>query len=768
MVNGTVALELAIAPFCGARSPGHCGISPRSDVSITMPLRYLTRFLLVLQVGSLLSPGLVAQSAPQRGELDVFRDSLAVITDTASLQQLETALMRDATTRRGDPMLHLRLGFLSLRLGDLGALRYYNDAASEFQSAVELEPRWPYGWFALGLAEYELGAVQGPGAGRTTLLGRTASGRAATAYMRAALADPAFAARLEVLAAQAVRRRDADRATVVLDALRQALATQPPGVRAPAILLALGRVEREVGDLPAALNAFETYRRVGNNRALGLLEVARTRFLLGDLAGTEAYYEGAAIDDLVALAAYRADLEVIAPDSVLGLFDRLRGTPRSALLAAFWGARDRLNFRPEGSRLREHYRRLAGARQQFSAGGWSLPSDPTFLSTEAVLDDRGRLYVRHGEPDTRVSFNAVGVEPNESWHYRRAGGDLVFHFVARQDPDRFRLVESLFDVVDMRLAMARPSERPGATRAEQSLASEQLFRSREALASVYADLGTPGRARGGQAEARERALVQTSLEVGLASDSHEPRYPRDLAARLHAVATTRAASGPAAHLLIAVPGFGLEVEEFEGLYVYPMRLLFVGLDASGAVQVAIDTVVRPATATPVRPDRFLQVHFVVPLPEAATLTYRMGLFAGPNGGSVSPIDTIRTLPADATVPRIGDLILGAPSSRLMQDGVTFGPMQSISRSERLELYTEITGLAGDGRYRASFELRDPDTGAMVFDQQFTGRLAGGRGAITRRVSMRGAPPGRYVAVLVVTDQGDRSTQIRQRLQVTIP
>lgn len=733
-----------------------------------MPLRHLSRLALLLCAGSLVGPGLAAQAAPQRAELDDFRDSLAVITDTVSLQQLEIALMRDAKATRGDAILHLRLGFLSLRLGDLGALRYYDDAASEFQWAVEIEPRWPYGWFALGLAEQELGEVQGPAADRITLLGRNASGRAATAYMRAALADPAFASRLEVLAAQAVRRRDADRAKVVLDALRQALAAQAPGVRAPAILLALGRVEREVGDLPAALNAFETYRRIGDNRALGLLEVARTRFLLGDLTGAEAYYEGAAIDDLVSLAAYRADLEVIAPDSVLMLFDRLRGKPRAEMLATFWGVRDRLDFRREGSRLREHYRRLAMARQQFSAGGWSLPSDPAFLSTEAVLDDRGRLYVRHGEPDTRVSFNAVGVEPNESWHYRRAGGDLVFHFVARQDPERFRLVESLFDVVDMRPAMAQTPGNEEAVRARQSGASEQLFRSRETLASVYADLGTPGQSSGGQAEARERALVQTSLEVGLATDSHEPRYPRELAARLHAVATSRSASGPAAHLLIAVPGFGLEVEEFEGLFVYPMRLVFVGLDAAGVAQVEVDTILRPATPTPVRPDRLLQVHFIVPLPEASTLTYRMGLFVGENGGSVSPIDTIRTLPARPPVPRLGDLILGAPSSRLSQDGITFGPMQSISRSERLELFAEVTGLAGDGRYRASFELRDPETGAMVFDQQFSGRLEEGRGAITRRLSLRGAPPGRYLAALVVTDQGGRSTQVRQRLQVTIP
>lgn len=732
-----------------------------------MPLRHLPRLLLLLAL-AIPEPTVAAQGTPQRAELDAFRDSLGVATDTVALQQLESGLMRLATSRRNDPMLHLRLGFLLLRMGDLGVVRAYNAAAAEFQWAVELEPAWPYGWFALGLAEYEMGEAEGPATAGASLLGRTAGARAATAFQRAALADPAFAARLEILAAQAVRRRDTPRAAVVLDALRQAIGAQPPGARAPAILLALGRVEREVGDLPAALNAFETYRRLGDNRAVGLLEVARTRFLLGQLQGQEAYYEGAAIDDLVALAAYRADLDVIAPDSVLRLFDRLRGTARSAMLAAFWGSRDRLDFRREGSRLREHYQRLATARRQFSAGGWSLPSDPAFLSSEAVLDDRGRLYVRHGEPDTRVSFNAVGVEPNESWHYRRAGGDLVFHFVARQDPDRFRLVQSLFDVVDMRVAMAAPGETEEAARRRRDGASEQLFRSREQMATVYADLGGGRRSGMDQIEARERALVQTSLEVGLASDSYEPRYPRDLAARLHAVATSRAAGGPAAHLQVAVPGFGLEVEEFGGVYVYPMRLLFVALDAAGQVAVEVDTVLRPATTVPVRADRFLQVHFVVPVPEATTLTYRMGLFAGTNGGSVSPIDTIRTIPARDDVPHLGDLILGAPSSQLTQDGITFGPLQSVSRSERLELFAEATGLAGDGRYRARFELHDPETGQEVFSETFSGRLGGGRGVVARSLSLRGAPPGRFLAILVVTDQGGRQVESRQRLQVTLP
>lgn len=712
------------------------------------------------------SSPLVAQSAPERAALDAFRDSLVVIMDPVPLQHLEGELMRAAKERPNDPLLHLRQGFLSLRLGDLGLLRHYDDAASEFQWAVELQPTWPYGWFALGLAEYELGRVQGPGSRRATMLGRDASTRAASAWMRAALADPGFASRLEVLAAQAVRRRDGERAAVVLLALREAVATQPAGRRSPALLLATGRVEREVGDLPAALNAFETYRRLGDNRALGLLEVARTRFLLGQLEGTESYYDGAAMDDLVALAGYRADLEVVAPDSVMAQFDRLRGQARADLLATFWGSRDRLEFRPAGSRLREHYRRLAHARRNYSAGGWSLPSDPAFLRNEAVLDDRGRLYVRHGEPDARVTLNSMGVEPNESWSYRRESGDLVFHFVARQDPDRYRLVESLLDVVDMRGTVAAASSGNGEARDSRPGASDQLLRSREGFATVYAEFGAGRTEAIGRVAERERALVQSSLEAGLSTDSYEPRFARDLAARLNAVATTLEDGSAVAHLQVAVPGFGLESWQVDGRIHYPMRLRLVAVDPQGAVRVEVDTVLVQDFERPIRPDRYLEEVLTVPVPSNTTLTYRMALFVGQQSGTASPLDTMVTLPAAAPDLRLGDLVLGG--SGAMAGPVALLPMQSISRSLRLVVRADLVGVAGEGRWRATFILRDPETGRVVFDDGFDGRVAGGRGVVEESISIRRVPPGRYLAELEVTDQAGGVARQQQRLVVTAP
>jgi hypothetical protein len=41
------------------------------------------------------------------------------------------------------------------------------------------------------------------------------------------------------------------------------------------------------------------------------------------------------------------------------------------------------------------------------------------------------IYIRHGEPSSRATYAAPGLD-NESWRWP-AGGDLIFHFMARED-----------------------------------------------------------------------------------------------------------------------------------------------------------------------------------------------------------------------------------------------------------------------------------------------------------------------------------------------
>src|SRR6185295_14754776 len=65
-------------------------------------------------------PHLSAQSPEERAELERFRDSLAAGADTSGLLVLERRLIDQAKADRNNTLNHLKLGFLSLRVGDLG------------------------------------------------------------------------------------------------------------------------------------------------------------------------------------------------------------------------------------------------------------------------------------------------------------------------------------------------------------------------------------------------------------------------------------------------------------------------------------------------------------------------------------------------------------------------------------------------------------------------------------------------------------------------
>src|SRR5215210_4587705 len=262
-------------------------------------------------------PGAIrAQAPPDRVQLERFRDSLASTSDSSGLLVVEKRLIDSAKANRKDGILHLKLGFLSLRLGEMGGHSHYDDAASEFQWAIDLQAAWPYAWYGMGLAEYGVGDSQiSFVTGLKTMLGKDALTRSAVAFAKSAEVDPSFARGLVDLANTALRQRVNIKLGVALDALRRAGKTMAGSD--PEVLLARGRVEREVGDGDSALAAFNGYLQYGPNRSLGQLELARTQFLMGRFDGLTPYFEAAASDEPGTVAAYRADLATIVTDSVL-------------------------------------------------------------------------------------------------------------------------------------------------------------------------------------------------------------------------------------------------------------------------------------------------------------------------------------------------------------------------------------------------------------------------------------------------------------------
>jgi GWxTD domain-containing protein len=717
-----------------------------------------------------------AQAPAERAELERFRDSLATSVDSVGLLALERRLIDLAKADRTNTVGHLKLGFLSLRLGDLGGQAHYDDAASEFQWAIDLQPTWPYPWYGMGLAEYGVGDSQVSFVtGLKTMLGKDALTRSAMALAKSAEVDPGFVRGLVELANTALRQRVNIKLGVALDALRQSAATA--AAQDPEVLLARGRVEREVGDGDSALAAFRGYLGRGANQSLGQLELARTLFLLGRFDGVQLYYEGAASDDTTTVAAYRTDLATIASDSVLREFDHATGDQRAAYLRQFWTERDLVELRGEGERLREHYRRLFYARRNFQLTSLNRHYDivERYRSGSRDFDDRGVIYLRHGEPSSRATYAAPGLEPNESWRYTRPDGDLLFHFVAREDVQDFKLVESLFDVLGFSQQIALRGDRAGA-----DPVAEQLMVSRQELSPIYQRLQSAGRIGSGQYQAEERRMGQSSIALGTRTDSYELRFAKDLNTRSEVLAVGRDSSGTLVQIAYAIAGRGLEPVTVTRGFLYSVRVRFSAIDHTGRVVAAVDTTRHFVAPEPVPDGEHLVGRIAVPVPPGR-FEYRLAIQQGEEAGVVLPRDSVRVGGATSLALGLSDLVLGSRSSNLTwrrseEDTVRFNPLQTFKRAEEMQLYYEVDGLQPGTRYEVRLAVRKQGGGGGLFKKIFGG---GGTALSLKFEAHATAPiesahrglqldrlkPGLYVLELTVTDADGRRDERLQPFQV---
>jgi GWxTD domain-containing protein len=688
-------------------------------------LRWGRRAILLTVAVLASAPCLTAQTPDQRLELERFRDSVGGTVDSVGLLALERHIIEKTKVDRNNALSHLKLGFLSLRLGELGGGAHYEDAASEFQWAIDLKPDWPYSWYGMGLAEYGVGDSQVSFVtGIKTMLGKDALTRSAVAFAKSAEVDPAFDRGLVELANTALRQRVNIKLNVALDALRRSATTA--SARHPSVLLARGRVEREVGDGDSALVAFQGYLQEGGSQGLGQLEVARTRFLLGRFDGTGPYYEGAASDDSVAVSGYRADLATIAPDSVLREFDQTAGARRAAYLREFWTERDQAGLHAEGERLREHYRRLFYARKNFQLVALNRHYDivERYRSGSRDFDDRGIIYIRHGEPTSRATYAAPGLEPNESWRYSRPDGDLIFHFMAREDVQDFKLVESLFDVLGFSNAVVL---RGGLGDDRSDPVTQQLLLSREQLAPIYAKLQATGQASSGQFQSEERAVGQESIAVGTTTDSYELHFPEELKVHSEVLAVGRDSTGTQVQIAYAVAGSSLQPVMVTRGYLYSIRVRFVALDRLGRVAASVDTTRHFVSPAAVPGGEHLVGRVNVPVPPG-NYTYRLAVQEGEDAGVVLPRDSLRVgRPTSATLA-LSDLVLGNRTTNLYwrrtaEDTVVFNPLRTFRRDEDMELYYEVEGVAAGSKYDVRIAVRKQGKNGGLLKKVFGGGSA---------------------------------------------
>jgi GWxTD domain-containing protein len=729
----------------------------------------------------------LVQAPADRANLETLRDSLSLVDDSVALLRLETTTIAVAKQNRDDPLIHLRLGFIAYRLGEITKNKsHYDDAAGEFEWAGELRPEWPYPWYGDGLAELAIGEAGSIAVENLRqMLGKDYLSKAAKAFARATEADPSFASAVVDLATTALTQRIRPRLDVALSAVRLAAASSAG--RHADVQLVRGRVEREAGEADSALAAFRTYLALAGDSGIGYLEVARTSYLARrPREGWTAYFHGArAAESPAAVALYRLDLSWIADSAELKAFDALT-TPgqRAEWLDEFWSKRDAEEARDVGERLAEHYRRWFQARHDFRLVSRHRHYDITerYRSTQAEFDDRGVIYLRHGEPDRRARFVQPDVEPNESWLYHRPSGDLVFHFVARDDATDFKLVESLVDVLGFSRGV-----RAGSSMDPQIA---DLYASRHDFGPLYTRVAASQRPPATEI-ASERNQGRRDIAYATTSDSYRRRFdlPMDIVASEFATgtgdSTEPAGEGQLLHVVFAIPGERLSAAPAEaaGGLRYPLQFRLIVLDSTGRVVARHDTLRVFAARQPLRHPDYLTGRIALPVP-AGHYVYRL-LVATTDGGAgdlvageahVDTLDPHRFSVSDVVVGREGSgLVWHAPSG----DTVRLNPLQRFPERSAVHLYYEIYGLGRGAAYHTVVRL-EREGGRSLFGA--IGRLFGGGrspvllefdapsdGPITRvqrGIELRDIGKGSYRLAVTISDPATGASVTRiQRFQV---
>ena len=308
-----------------------------------------------------------------------------------------------------------------------GAWGAYQEAIRHFEEAALRDPQLAEPWFGLALSRlalYESGAnaLFSP----TQPLGLP--NRAAWAsHIRAVLArDPRHLGALTSIGHVLLPQGERDQPAWVRAALARA---ESLGVVTPDLLLIHGRLAILERRYEESAQVFNEYVARGGDRSIAALERARALAGTGDLdAAAQSYDSGLAVLTPEGLRLYRQDLAWITEVGELAGLETLSTADAPAWLHRFWLHRDATDVREEGDRLREHLRRWIVANERYRVvdpdrrtlfhGPWApiapcVTSDSFALGQagaregsdsldprrgERILDDRGLMYLRHGDP----------------------------------------------------------------------------------------------------------------------------------------------------------------------------------------------------------------------------------------------------------------------------------------------------------------------------------------------------------------------------------
>ncbi|HEU4829936.1 MAG TPA: hypothetical protein VFT04_12140 [Gemmatimonadales bacterium] len=789
-----------------------------------MPCSWWRTELLAVALAAAGAPALAAQSPADRSALAALRDSLDATDTRASLE----AISRRWSAEASPAMARLRRGFHALAAGRLSGRRGDLDRALiEFDWAITAARHWPYPWFGRALAKLALSE----GGFRTKPLGGQPFGR--NYYVgftedlaRAFDAEAGFEAGVELLVELLPPQGDRAQPDDFLRALEWAARH---GIVDPAVHLVLGRAWRTAWQDDKALTAFEAYRETGGDPSLAALEQARSLAGLGRLdAAAETYLRGAELDATRTRPVYRRDLAWVATGAELAAFDSVPATMLRQWISGFWALRDAESIRRPGERLKEHLRRWAYAYRRFRvidperktdfktvmlpdigpcmADGPKSIDNLTYENPargddarrrERLLDHRGVIYIRHGEPAVRVQtpraqahntelialaeapLTVTGMdayEPispfaatesagsaQEVWQYWYAGASRLLYF-SGSDALGHTAPSTLYPYLPLRPAL---------------LYSVAALDSRYRRIAFAADLELMGMRRAGPVACMPttdevRRETRQAMALSIETDSYTLLYPSPLDPILQALAVGQSTEGTGRLLVVfAVPGEHITPEAMpDGGVRYRLGIRISAVDRQHQVIRGIDSLRSFVASDTIRAGAFLTGLIEVPVP-AGTYTVRVAVYqADERAGSAQNLGQV-ALGSERGALGMSDLLLERETGGLRWDNrgilVMLNALNAYATGDAAPVFYEAYGLRPGRAYETTLSVRkaegDDERGvSLVFNE----RAEHPAMQIRRTIGLDDLEPGQYRLTVTIVEEGTGAKATRSRLINVVP
>ncbi|MEN8374549.1 MAG: hypothetical protein ABFS34_03795 [Gemmatimonadota bacterium] len=627
------------------------------------------------------------------------------------------------------------------------------------------------------------------------LFGRDHVSKAEKAFRRSLEFDPGFPPAAIALAELAVASREDD----LLGEAAGGLAAATEHADADADVWVWRARVAALREDPEAASFAQRAAELGADRSLAFLAEARSHFALSrDSLGAIAYYSG--LEDASSEGAdlYYAELGPIVRPSERANWGGSEAE-RAEWVRNFWRKRaSETGANPE-ERVAEHYRRIAFASEMYRRAGKrriqmigndGLSGDTVLVEGRDLgLDDRGTVYLLHGEPDDVIRTSSC-ANPNESWLYRRPRGRLVFHFAALGSGQQFSMVSGPISAC---LGRATQVNAGNVDLVIEALEDRRDFDPRLGIQATRLRSTSNELANAqSSADVQRVSLALTSDLIRFESDARRDAlkglerdsYATDLGEPIPFFYDTYAFKGRGADtdlvVAFAVPGDQLPSEERAGSFLYPVQVVLAVADTVREEFFRADTARTFSSGAALGEGEHLRTALEIAVPPGESYTHTVTLRTtgqGKVGGAYGgPIEIPDFSGPDLA---ISDIVLGQAGDSWTRGEVSLGlvPPRRYPQGSTVTLFYELYGLDATGDpIRTSISVRPLEGGVGGFFKRLFGGGSGeiklefedlvrpdesGAVQVLRTVDGRGLDPGAYRLAVEIESDGEKVRRERE-------